>query len=109
MSKTLPKKVPNRAANGGRKRAHTHFPEAREGCCSADDVLHEVARRKVREAKLLFPEPELFPRPESGPIAPGNRCLAEIADLEERFAAGELTWHDYSMRLRELAPSSQAS
>lgn len=49
----------------------------------------------------------LFPRPEAGPVLPGNRCVDEIADLEELFAAGELTWTDYSQRLRELAPPAE--
>jgi hypothetical protein len=92
---------------GRRKRAS--MPESREVRPGPSQDVRAVARRKLRGAPLRGREAELFPLPESGPISPGNRCLAEIADLEERFAAGELTWHDYSNLLRELAPLSESS
>ncbi len=94
------------ARRGRRKRAS--MPEARETRVTPGEDIRTVARRKLRGAQRGGKEPELFPLPESGPVSPGNRCLAEIADLEERFAAGELTWHDYSKRLRELAPRSES-
>lgn len=84
------------------------LPESREERTRTGESVRTVAQRKIRKVAAQGRELELFPRPESGPISPGNRCLAEIADLEERFAAGELTWHDYSQRLRELAPVSES-
>jgi hypothetical protein len=48
-------------------------------------------------------EPELFPVPEVDPRSTAGARLAELLELEERFADGEMTWPDYSQRLRELA------
>jgi hypothetical protein len=96
-----------KAVRGGRRK-RASMPESREDRPGPGEDVRAVARRKLRRAPLRGKEAELFPLPESGPVSPGNRCLAEIADLEERFAAGELTWHDYSKRLRELAPLSES-
>ncbi len=85
------------------------LPESREERKRASHAVRSVARRKIRSMATRGQEMELFPRPEAGPVSPGNRCLAEIADLEERFADGELTWHDYSQLLRELAPVSDSA
>ncbi len=106
-SKNDKRGVEAEAVRKGRPK-RSRMPESREDPPRARRDVEKVARRKLRGAHLRGKEAELFPRPESGPVSPGNRCLAEIADLEERFAAGELTWHDYSRRLRELAPVSES-
>ena len=46
---------------------------------------------------------ELFPVPKK---ASTGVKLAEIRDLEDRFASGEITWAEYNERLRDLVVSS---
>lgn len=53
-------------------------------------------RRKART------EPELFPVAEVDPRSSAGVRLAELLELEERFADGEMTWPDYNQRLKEL-------
>lgn len=49
------------------------------------------------------PPLELFPVPKK---ASSGVKLAEIRDLEDRFASGEITWAEYNERLRDLVASS---
>ena len=46
---------------------------------------------------------ELFPVPKKA--ATGVK-MAEIRDLEDRFASGEITWAEYNERLRDLVVGS---
>jgi hypothetical protein len=102
-------RMSSRSRTKRKRRAHSH-PEAREDPRALQQELERLAARKVaaaRAAEARGEELPLFPRPESGPTPPGTRRLDEIADLEERFAEGELTWMEYSRLLRELAPPAE--
>lgn len=57
-----------------------------------------LGRKRIEHA-----EPELFPIPETDPDSPVGLRLAELMELEERFADGEMTWPEYSQRIKELA------